>query len=251
MKAFISYIAVFAVLPVPTYFFLLAVGVTAIYLRKAKTWLQVLAGLFCTWIYLFSTPAISNVGIRALEETEFLQPKGSPTHIVVLGAGWLQKTESGWHPKLGEDGWERLHRGFKEWQANPHLTLVLTGGSNQLGVPSQAKLMADILVSWGVPVEQLILETSAKTTYQNASKVKQLLPETSHISLVTSALHMPRAYRTFTKQGFEVTAIKSDSITIGRLAAKSWFPSLSGIERSHDLLHEWIGLTLYKAKNRI
>jgi uncharacterized SAM-binding protein YcdF (DUF218 family) len=64
---------------------------------------------------------------------------------------------------------------------------------------SIAKAMQDVLLSWGIDKEKIIIEDLAKTTLENAEYSLKKLEEEGYrrIILVNSALHMRRSVKCF------------------------------------------------------
>jgi uncharacterized SAM-binding protein YcdF (DUF218 family) len=82
---------------------------------------------------------------------------------------------------------------------HPNAKLVVTGASADDEAYAQTQ---------GLPPGQLLLESRAKSTFENAIFSRRLLqpePSTKWL-LVTSAVHMPRAVGAFREAGFSVVA---------------------------------------------
>lgn len=61
----------------------------------------------------------------------------------------------------------RLERAVEAAAENPKAFLVLTGGSNQPHMASEAEYMGQYLLGRGIPEERLLYEIQAKNTYEN------------------------------------------------------------------------------------
>lgn len=81
----------------------------------------------------------------------------------------------------------------------------------------EARQMKKVLVSWGIPKEDIITEELSVNTYENARETKKLLnrsyPELKSFLLVTSGTHMRRALGCFQKQGMQCTPYSTDLYT--------------------------------------
>ncbi|MDO4870828.1 MAG: YdcF family protein [Candidatus Saccharibacteria bacterium] len=84
--------------------------------------------------------------------------------------------------------------------------LIVSGASQQSGVPSNAEEMRDIAFSEGLSESQVLMDKQARNTNQNASYVRELINEYNaknqynqikSVILVTSAYHQNRAYKEF------------------------------------------------------
>jgi uncharacterized SAM-binding protein YcdF (DUF218 family) len=92
--------------------------------------------------------------------------------------------------------------------------------------PPEAHEMKRWVGRLGVPETAILTEDRSRTTYENAANTKHLLGS-SHILLVTTAYHLPRAVALFRKQGFTVT------------------PMPCGYEAADYPLDSWRHLTLF------
>ena len=123
--------------------------------------------------------------------------------IVVLGGG-LQGASKPERPTpdLGEAA-DRMWAGAKLYNAGKAPKVLLTGGSQPWNglTTSEADGMADLMISFGVAKDDLILEDQSQNTYENAVLSKPFLTELEAQSalLVTSAFHMQRSLAVFEK----------------------------------------------------
>jgi len=95
--------------------------------------------------------------------------------------------------------------------------------------------------------ERIILENQSQNTYENALYTRDLVGFSSGGCwlLVTSAFHMPRAYEIFKVQGIPVIPYPTDYRS--RLPAHEFRWNLgAGAEQVSLLLHEWVGLWVYR-----
>lgn len=130
------------------------------------------------------------------------------------------------------------------WRAGRLDRLVLSGGLVE-GM-SEAELMARFAVDLGVPRAALLLEPDSRTTRENAEGVAHVLranrlgPE---ITLVTSALHLPRAMAEFRCAGLAPVGVPAEFEALGvtREAPGAWLPSSGALDLSRRALKEWLG----------
>lgn len=175
--------------------------------------------------------------------------------MVVLGGALEAGRISQEHvqPLLGESA-ERVTVAVSLWQRNPALRLVFTGGEGELfGVgPSEAERARQFFTSLGVPAQALALEARSQNTYENAVFTRQLpgLDAQQPWLLVTSAWHMPRALATFRKAGWNVTPYPVDFRTAQRTPWTT-YDLRRGAEDWELLLHEWLGIALYRLSGRM
>lgn len=130
----------------------------------------------------------------------------------------------------------------------PTARLLICGGNAGPGAP-EAALIADYLVSRGVPRTRLLVEDKSLDTFENATLGRALAKPSveERWLLVTSAWHMPRAMAVFRAQGWDVIA-----------APAMWRQSKTGLRfnpggglrLAGKALHEYMGLLAYWLKGR-
>jgi uncharacterized SAM-binding protein YcdF (DUF218 family) len=133
----------------------------------------------------------------------------------------------------------------------PSAKIIFSGGSSDMSRLSEAAVVKQIFISWGVPADRILTEEQSQTTEQNARYTAQLLKPTpqSRWLLVTSSYHMPRAMGAFRKAGFDVWAFPAGPRTHGW--QDFWRPASTATDnlRRVDLaIHEWLGLVDYRLR---
>jgi uncharacterized SAM-binding protein YcdF (DUF218 family) len=87
--------------------------------------------------------------------------------------------------------------------------IIFSGGSEpSTPGPSEAAIVKQFFVSFGIAADRITIEGRSLTTEENARFTAQLIHPmpSSRWLLVTSAYHMPRAIGSFRKAGFDVVA---------------------------------------------
>ena len=117
---------------------------------------------------------------------------------------------------------------------------------------NEAVQFRDILLDFGIPDTDIIIEENSKNTYQNAVESKKVLkdyPDIEKILLVTSALHMKRSKACFEKAGFlDFDTFTTDHYTgekRGYTFEQFLVPNVSNMSDWSKLIHEWVGYTSY------
>ena len=174
--------------------------------------------------------------------------------VVVLGGA----TESSYvwegheQPALNEAA-ERLTAALPLLQRAPQLKLLLSGGEGELlskGL-TEAERMRRFYASQGVPAQRLLLESAARTTYENAVLSAALpgVDKTQPWLLLTSAWHMPRSMAAFEKAGWNVTPWPTDYRT-GLSTPWTHYSLAGGANKWRTALHEYLGLWVYRLTGR-
>jgi len=121
---------------------------------------------------------------------------------------------------------------------------LLSGGSDPTpGTSSEAAALSLLLRDLGVPADAMLLEGKSRNTHENAHFSAAMLRERGldQVLLVTSALHMQRALKTFEGEGLNALPAACDheaSPTIGWL---QWVPDASSLDGSARAIKEWVG----------
>jgi len=235
--------------------------IAALAVRRRPRWQTTLVALTLVVLWLSGTRPLAATLVRSLER-QHLPPATVPRAevIVVLGGGSRTADFPRSTPELNEAGDRLLHAAWLyRQQAAPRI--LLSGGRIPLlgaATVPEAETMAEFMTMMGVPREALVLEKTSRNTYENAVEIKKILDREglSRIILVTSATHMPRAYRIFTKMGLTVTPAPTDFL----VTDKDWvhltrpeidvqlinlLPTAGNLEDLSTALKEYIGLAIY------
>jgi uncharacterized SAM-binding protein YcdF (DUF218 family) len=126
----------------------------------------------------------------------------------------------------------------------PGARLLVSGGSFDPTLPSEAAAHRDLLVAMGIDGARILTEEHARNTCESALFSYQQMPAapSERWVLVTSAFHMPRAIACFRHVGWNIVPFPA-----GYLDHQSDVFALVGNLHVFDLaLHEWVGLVAYR-----
>lgn len=201
------------------------------------------------------TPWVANLLVRSLEGRE--KPSAacraqSPTVAVVLAGGVDRKAHDVEnYSVLTQASRRRAEAAARWWREAPGRQLVLSGGSGWSSSPPEALLMSAYLRAMGVPDEAMRLETHSRTTWENARQLAAMEPALPRdVVLVTSALHMPRAYFSMQHAGFRACPLPTDERYVAYQHAGFLVPDSGGLAKTEAALHEWVGLLAYRLYDR-
>lgn len=229
---------------------LLAAGML---IRRRPRLARTLAVAGTIWLWLWSTPWLSEHAASRLERgypAQLPEAHAQADAIVLLGGLMLPaQPPDRPHPNLNAAG-DRAWFAARLWHAGRAPLLVCTGGRAPFsrGDRPECPDVADLLRDLGVPEHAIVVESGSRTTAENATEVAAVLPQGARILLVTSATHMARSERVFRAQGFDVVPAATDHagrqgrpFSIGDLA-----PSARALSVSTSVWHEWLGLIWYR-----
>ncbi|MCW3108854.1 MAG: YdcF family protein [Segetibacter sp.] len=133
--------------------------------------------------------------------------------------------------------------------------IIISGGSNAPDQPKDADFQYKKMLELGIPANDIIVEDSSRTTFENAAFTKIKI-DSLHLKppfvLVTSAMHIPRAKRVFTKAGIPVIPFPCDYHVIeSKLNFSDYIIPKPGIILSwSSYLKEVVGIIGYKLFNK-
>jgi vancomycin permeability regulator SanA len=113
----------------------------------------------------------------------------------------------------------RAHRAAQIARERPELMIICSGDRQPdapAGTPSEAALMRDLIIGWGVAAERIAIEDESRDTIGNAvlTAVRHLKAiEPRPLSVITSPFHLERATETFRHvlgYQWQVQAVASD-----------------------------------------
>lgn len=181
--------------------------------------------------------------------------------IVVLGGA----TRSAFLPRptvdLLESG-DRVIYAAQLYRQKKAPYIILSGGRIEwFGKgSSEARDMATILTSLGIPQEALIEEPESLNTHDNAINVKKILDARGikRVLLITSAIHMPRSLLIFKKQNIDVIPAPTDFLvsygeiqeltSTPKAAILNLFPDTDNMHHFTSALKEYIGIIIYRLR---
>jgi uncharacterized SAM-binding protein YcdF (DUF218 family) len=208
-------------------------------------------------LLLFGYSPLANVLMLPLSERfPAWQSDGrDPDGIIVLGGAIDSERSVARHALELDAAGSRIFAMLELARRYPKARIVFTGGSANLiqASMSEAPIAGQLLESFGVAADRIVLETASRTTDENAVFTRRLVAPKpgERWLLVTSAFHMPRAIGTFRAAGFDVEAYPVDWRTSGWSEAAIPFDMLgAGLMRADVAVHEWIGLVAYRLAGR-
>lgn len=207
--------------------------------------------LLASWGLLGALPLWHTL-LGTLEQQQG-RPTTLPEHIggiIVLG-GALEP--GGIHQRHGvvalNSAAERMTEALTLMRIYPNVPVVFSGYSGELRPrgASEAHLALQFFdETWG-STHRILLEDQSRNTLENARYTEALI---AHLSphpwlLVTSAFHMPRAHMIFEDTGLQTIPYPVDYRSMDP-ADSRWFNLLDGATLATLLIHEWVGLIVYR-----
>ena len=230
----------------------LAIAGLALCLHRKRRTSMLLLWLAIALLYVFSTPLASRA-LAGLLEHRF-QPLAleaplaqAADAIVVLGCDRYANA-----PEYGQDEVSPCTLVRLRYAAELHgrsgLPILLSGG-RPLGEPESEAQLMDRVLRERFGIVPRWLEQDSSNTAENAAHSAALLlrDNVRRVALVTHAVHMPRAVRSFRRQGLEIVPAPTQyySVADHRPALFAVLPSGGALMASALASYELLGLAWY------
>ncbi|MCL2688958.1 MAG: YdcF family protein [Chitinispirillia bacterium] len=206
-------------------------------------------------IFLFSSPLVSRVLMRGLEQRYLPSVNyDKASAVVLLGGATVGQRAPRINVETNADA-NRIFNSVRVFRQSGSEKLVLSGGvvevvSNDT-VPEAHSAFLLLNELFGIDSADVLLEPNSRNTRENALYTKKVMEEAglgNDIILVTSAYHMPRSAAIFRKAGFIVTPAPAGFYEEDYIGFKlyGWLPNAGSLFRSTIALHEYYGIAVYK-----
>lgn len=193
--------------------------ITALLVRRHPQWQTRLIAIALAVLWLGGNHLVMLTVVRSLE-WRYAPPPATYTDvphadaIVVLGGG----ARSAQYPRpiteVNEAGDRLLYAAWLYHHGAASQILVSGGAVPWVGPerPSGAESMVNILKLLDIPEEAVLVESNSRNTHENAVESFKILQAQGldNIVLVTSAMHMPRAYAVFAQSDLTVIPAPTD-----------------------------------------
>ena len=256
------------------YVFLLIVA--AWLCRHRKRWKWTFAALSLFFALFFSLEPIYEIAAKKWSEGyPWYVPKGKTYQYGIVLGGFSYWDWERNRPEFGGNA-DRLTEGIQLYRKGIIRKLVIASDGSIIQREDTTKqsgnpqAMTDYLIRLGIPREDIILETKATTTHENAVYIKQLLDEHAKRAiqvssskyqvetpslregggglLITTSTHMRRSLMAFQQEGITADPYVTDCIVKVKRKEGYWLPSLHVIRDWQSLIHEFIGYAVYKIR---
>ena len=194
---------------------------------------------------------LGNMLLTPLEQRfEMRFPDQRIDGIIVLGGSYDSQSHGYLSTILLEEDTEPMAVMVDLAHRYPGAQIIFSGGTDPSSPgPSEAAIVKQYFVSFGIAADRISIEERSQTTEENARFTAHLINPTpqSRWLLVTSAYHMPRAMGTFRRAGFNVIAFPVGARTHGW--HELWLPASTATDNLRRLdiaVHEWLGLLDYR-----
>ena len=234
---------------------LLAVALAISMLKPRLSRVRALLASALALLLLIGWTPLSNAALRSLEDA-YRPPEGDLsgfTGMIVLGGAFAGNDGRGrGQVALGCSG-ERVVVPIPIMNQYPHMRLLFTGGEAALFPTgqSEASVARRYFDRMGIEPGRVIYEDASRNTFENSEMSARLpgIDTKARWLLVTSASHMPRAMATFTRTGWNVTALPVDYGSVVQVSLLS-YSLAGGADAWQVALREFIGRVAYSISGK-
>lgn len=221
--------------------FIAFAGLIALYTERLRVAKQLLTLAF-VWIAFVSYEPVSDMLVKPLEQKfpALIETPVDVSYILVLGSGHTSDDKLPITTQVSSTALIRLSEGIRHYYRLPDAKLVVSGYNGLHERNTHAFMQKKVAISLGIDADDIVMLDKAKDTAEEAMAMKSVVG-TQPFILVTSATHMPRAYKIFSSLGLNPIAAPTDYHAIGE---SGWLrmPDGDSLRESDIALHEYYGL---------
>ena len=252
---YLSKILPLFVMPLGIALLLLAVAIALLRMGRRRMGSAVVTLCF-VFLWVMATPIVGEGLLRRLESAYPPPPMEvipQANCIIVLGG----VVEAPAPPRIDvefNDAIDRVLKAAELFHAGKAPYLIVTGGNQPWSNAraSEAELIRDLLMSWKVPREVIMLEGSSRNTRENALYTKNVVDSINceQALLVTSAAHMPRSLAAFRAVGISATPVSTDvrAAETDQITVIDFLPDARALKKNSDAVREMVGQWFYELK---
>lgn len=210
-------------------------------------------------VFVFGNDFLVNEGFLLWEITPTSPESITETYDVgiILTGGMISNKEGTPQEIFVDKTADRFIQPLRLYKQGKIKKILITGGNTDLtiirnDVSDENLKTAQLLEELGVKKSDIILETKARNTRENAIYTAEILQKNPQLGtkylLFTSAFHQRRSIGCFEKAGLTVTPFstafrsKARTVTFSSLV----IPSEAGLNDGYLLVHEILGYCVYK-----
>ncbi len=176
-----------------------------------------------------------------------------PSDVGIVLGGSMRYYDPDMNRVVYSSSVDRLLQAMQLYHDGKIKKILLSGGSGFVNYQDwkESGLIAKVLLKSGVKEADILLENGSRNTYENAVNSVAMLKSGKHgnrVLLITSAFHMRRSLMCFEKCAFQVDPFSVDTRsaihinTLDRIIQ----PDAECLMQWDLLIHEWVGIVMYK-----
>ncbi|MFY7827676.1 MAG: YdcF family protein [Flectobacillus sp.] len=249
----LSKILFYLLMPIIVIMITLAWGIVTKSAKRRKRLLLISLSL----LFIFGNSTLINWGYRFWETPPPSNPFAQryDVGIIISGGMMINRASNSSQVFTGKTA-DRFIQALRLYKKGLLKKILISGGDISLSPlgkehDSETNKTRQILIELGVKPSDILLETQARNTRENAlycAKIIQALPELKSSILFTSAFHGRRALGCFRKAGLntKLYSCAVRAVDLGYTPDNLLIPSEQALSEAYQLIHEIIGFVVYK-----
>lgn len=202
-------------------------------------------------LVLLSMPVVGSALSSSLDISDAYHDPCPIDTVEVLSGGYHRSDVSGENVLSGETA-VRVIKGVEVFKRCNAKMIIMSGWTPNSAKEVEGKLMRDLAVEMGIPVQRIAIETDSRNTREHAiylSHNKDIKIE-DRIAIVTSPWHLRRALGEFHRYFNNVKPVAAyDTRSSVKLSAGMLLPQIGALNASVTMLYEYIGIIWYRLLN--
>lgn len=209
-------------------------------------------------LFFFSNPYIIKKLILAYQPEKYTMGEGEKysAGIVLGGFAGMNKTDQKKYFNESADRFLQTALLYKEGHIKK--IIIAAGDASILNKKDfrEADYAKEEFMHLGIPAEDIFIDRNSRNTAENAANSKKIVDSLGLAGpylLITSAMHMPRAEKTFTKAGLKIKPYPCAYSTtpFEQFAIDDYIlPSVEALRNWNTYLKEVVGMLAYKLLGR-
>ena len=167
-----------------------------------KKVLSRVSSLLAILVFVLGSNPVFALWLTSSLEKQYPQPLLSEIAqhdaIIVLGGGLRRPSSPAKHTQLASTS-DRYWYAVRLYRAGKGKKIIISAGNirSYEGLESEAYYARELLIQWGVPKQDIVIDENSRTTAENKQMVQAVIADQKFHSalLVTSAMHMPRSFQ--------------------------------------------------------
>ncbi|MEI6123731.1 MAG: YdcF family protein [Bacteroidota bacterium] len=244
----ISKLGAFLLSPLTWVVLLLLCGLVIRNSKRARHYY--LAG-FIAFMFFTNAPIIDEL-VRAWEEPMMIPAANEHYQAGVVLGGGMVTIDTDYDRLIFRENTDRFLQAFSLYKNHIIKKIIISGGSGSLVFKEtiEATLIKRYLTDVGVPLSDIIIDSTSNNTYENAVNCTKIIGsryQTGRFLLLTSALHMRRAAACFGSQGQCMVMYPVGKMVGKRRTDIGYYllPDTEALIRWEKYLHEVLGYLSY------
>ena len=218
---------------------------------KNENWKKIMA-YTSIGLFLFFSNGMIIGGFIAAWEVEGKNVEEVKNYDIGIVLSGMMEYNTDFDRLVVRRGADRIWQALTLYKKGKIKKILISGDSGYVlkeGLHEASQLRA-LLIEWGVPAKDILVEEKSRNTHENAALTSEYLKKNhpkAKLLLITSGMHMRRARACFEHEGLKFDTFSTDHyhVSSGSFSPESLLPSSDAIHLWHNFNKEWVGYMVY------